>query len=155
MEVRGLRRTHRPSPVAGVELVGSLAEVVDGADHVVVAAPLTPATRHLIDAAALAAMKPGVHLVNIARGGLVDQDALRVALDDGTVALASLDAVDPEPLPEGHWLFSHPQGAAQRPRLVELAGRHRRPCSSASRPTCAAWLDGGPLPDRVDLAQGY
>ena len=109
MEVRGLRRTDRPSEVAGVELVGSVAEAVDGADHVVVAAPLTPATRHLIDDRALAAMKPGVHLVNIARGGLVDQAALRVALDDGHVALASLDAVDPEPLPEGHWLFTHPR----------------------------------------------
>ncbi len=46
-------------------------------------------------------MKPGVHLVNIARGRFVDQDALRVALDDGRVAMATLDTVDPEPLPAG------------------------------------------------------
>ena len=46
--------------------------------------------------------------MNIARGGLVDQDALGEALDDGRVARASLDTVDPEPLPEGHWLYSHP-----------------------------------------------
>jgi phosphoglycerate dehydrogenase-like enzyme len=50
-----------------------------------------------------------VHLVNIARGALVDQDALRVALDDGTVAMATLDTVDPEPLPAGHWLYEHPK----------------------------------------------
>ena len=54
-------------------------------------------------------MKPGVHLVNIARGRLVDQDALRVALDDGRVAMATLDTVDPEPLPAGHWLYEHPK----------------------------------------------
>ena len=76
-EVRALRRTARPSPLDGVEMVDSLAAVLDGADHVVIAAPLTPETRHLIGAEAFAVMKPGVHLVNIARGGLVDQDALR------------------------------------------------------------------------------
>jgi phosphoglycerate dehydrogenase-like enzyme len=75
----------------------------------VLAAPATPRTRHLINAESLALVKPGVHLVNIARGALVDQDALRVALDDGRVAMASLDTVDPEPLPEGHWLYSHPK----------------------------------------------
>jgi phosphoglycerate dehydrogenase-like enzyme len=90
-------------------MVPTLAEALDGADHVVIAAPLTGATRHLIDAGALAQMKPGVHLVNIARGRLVDQDALRVALDDGRVAMATLDTVDPEPLPAGHWLYEHPK----------------------------------------------
>jgi phosphoglycerate dehydrogenase-like enzyme len=50
-----------------------------------------------------------VHLVNVARGELVDQDALRRALDDGRVGLASLDVVDPEPLPAGHWLYAHPR----------------------------------------------
>ena len=53
--------------------------------------------------------KSGLHLVNVARGSLVDQDALRTALDDGRVACASLDTVDPEPLPAGHWLFTHPK----------------------------------------------
>jgi phosphoglycerate dehydrogenase-like enzyme len=64
--------------------------------------------RRLIDAEALALVRPGLHLVNIARGALVDQDALRVALDDGRVARASLDVMTPEPLPAGHWLYTHP-----------------------------------------------
>jgi phosphoglycerate dehydrogenase-like enzyme len=87
MRVRGVRR----SPVAaprGIELVGSLHELVGSADHVVLAAPATTATHHLVDQSVFAAMRPGAHLVNIARGALVDQDALRAALDDGTVALA-------------------------------------------------------------------
>jgi phosphoglycerate dehydrogenase-like enzyme len=108
MDVVALRRTPAPSPVEEVEVVTDLAALLGRSDHVVVAAPATPGTRHLLDAAAFAAMKPGTHLVNIARGSLVDQDALRRALDDGTVARATLDTVEPEPLPECHWLYSHP-----------------------------------------------
>jgi phosphoglycerate dehydrogenase-like enzyme len=109
MQVRALRRSDAPSPIEGVEIVTSLTDVLADADHVVVTAPATPETRHLIGRDAFAAIKPGAHLVNIARGSLVDQDALRVALDDGTVAMASLDTVDPEPLPEGHWMYEHPK----------------------------------------------
>jgi phosphoglycerate dehydrogenase-like enzyme len=90
-------------------MVRSLDALLPDADHVVLAAPATSRTRHLLDAAAFAQMRKGVHVVNIARGSLIDQDALRVALDDGTVAMASLDTVDPEPLPAGHWLYTHPR----------------------------------------------
>jgi phosphoglycerate dehydrogenase-like enzyme len=109
MKVRALRRTNAPSPVEGVEVVTSLDDLLASADHVVIAAPATENTKHLFDAAAFARMKPGSHLVNIARGDLVDQDALRVALDEEQLALASLDTVTPEPLPAGHWLYSHPK----------------------------------------------
>ena len=54
-------------------------------------------------------IKPGVHLVNISRGALVDQDALLDALDDGRVAMATLDVTDPEPLTEDHRLYAHPR----------------------------------------------
>lgn len=109
MRVRACRRTNAPAPLAGVEVLTSLAELAAAADHLVIAAPSTAATRHLIGRDVLAAVKPGLHLVNVARGALVDQEALRGALDDGRVAMASLDAVDPEPLPEGHWLYAHPR----------------------------------------------
>ncbi len=101
------RRTEAPSPIDGVEMSGSLDAVLEASDHLVLAVPLTPRTEHLLDADAFAKVKPGVHLVNIARGRLVDQDALRVALDDDRVAMATLDTVDPEPLPAGHWLYEH------------------------------------------------
>lgn len=109
MSVLAMRRTAAPSPLEGVEIADSLAELLGRSDHIVVAAPANAATRHLLDADALAATKPGAHIINIARGDLIDQDALRNALDDGHIARASLDTVDPEPLPEGHWLYSHPQ----------------------------------------------
>jgi phosphoglycerate dehydrogenase-like enzyme len=107
--VKALRRTTAPSPIEGVEIVTSLAALLGDADHLVLAAPETPATQKMIGEEAFGMMKPGVHLVNIARGGLVDQEALRRALDREVVGLASLDCVEPEPLPAGHWLYSHPR----------------------------------------------
>jgi len=109
MRVRAVRRSRRPSGVPGVELAAGLLDLAKGADHLVVAAPATPDTRQLIGRELLAKVKPGVHLVNVARGSLIDQDALREALDDDRVARASLDVADPEPLPAGHWLYGHPR----------------------------------------------
>ena len=109
MRVLAVRRTVAPSPLEGVEIAASLADLLARSDHIVVAAPATAATRHLLDADALAAAKPGAHIINIARGDLIDQDALRAALDTGHIARASLDTVEPEPLPEGHWLYGHPK----------------------------------------------
>jgi phosphoglycerate dehydrogenase-like enzyme len=101
-------RQHRLSPMAGVELVASLDQVLGEADHLVLALPVTAESRGLLDAEPLALIKPGVHLVSVARSGLIDQDALRPLLDRGHIATASLDVVDPEPLLAGHWLYTHP-----------------------------------------------
>lgn len=153
MQVLATRRTPRPSPVAGVEIV-DLPGLLARSDHLVVAAPATRETRHLIGREALASAKRGVHLVNVARGALVDQEALRAALDGGPVALASLDTVEPEPLPAGHWLYTHPRvrlsphcswsGPGALDRLLDpfLANLGR-------------WRAGEPLEDRVDPERGY
>jgi gluconate 2-dehydrogenase len=74
-----------------------LPELLGTADVVVLAVPATPATHHLIDAAALAAMKPTAHLVNIARGDVVDEAALIAALESGEIAGAGLDVYEREP----------------------------------------------------------
>ena len=125
MRVLALRRRPRPSEVPGVELASDLGELLREADHLVLAAPATAATHHLIDRDALAQVKPGVHLVNVARGTLLDQEALRAALDDGRVAMASLDTIEPEPLPAGHWLYSHPRARNHPSPLVEHAAGTR------------------------------
>jgi phosphoglycerate dehydrogenase-like enzyme len=108
MRVIAFRRRSAAHELSEIELCGTLEELLAQSDHVVIAAPATPETYHLIDGDALAAIKPGAHIVNIARGSLVDQHALLAALDDGRVACASLDTVDPEPLPAGDPLYSHP-----------------------------------------------
>jgi len=109
MRVVAVRRTNRPSPLDGVEVLTALDDLLPQADHLVITAPATAATRHVLDARALSLVKPGVHVVNVSRGSLIDQDALRDALDDGRVAMASLDVAEPEPVPAGHWLYAHPK----------------------------------------------
>jgi phosphoglycerate dehydrogenase-like enzyme len=154
MKIAALRRTATPSPIPEVSLVTDLETLLRGADHVVVAAPETPATRHLLNDASLAWMGPGAHLVNIARGGLVDQEALRRALDDGRVALATLDCVEPEPLPAGHWLYSHPR-VRLTPHISwagsgSHAGLMDRFCENLAR-----HLAGEPLDFVVDPEEQY
>jgi phosphoglycerate dehydrogenase-like enzyme len=85
-----------------------LDEVLGLADHLVIAAPLTAATVGLVGRAAFAQVKPGVHLVNISRGRILDHDALLDALAAGQVGAATLDVTEPEPLPAGHALYTHP-----------------------------------------------
>lgn len=109
MDVVAVRRRLAPSPVDGVRLTTSLEEVLGAADHIVVCAPATPQTDDMIDAAALAHVRPGAHLVNVARGSLVDEDALVDALDSGRLAMASLDVAKGEPLAAGHRFFDHPR----------------------------------------------
>ncbi len=105
MEVLAHRRS--PEPVDGVALV-PLTELLRRSDHLVIAAPLTPATAGLIGAEAFATAKHGMHLINVARGGIVDTAALIAALESGQVGFASLDVTDPEPLPAGHPLWDAP-----------------------------------------------
>jgi glyoxylate reductase len=82
--------------------------LLERSDVVSLHTPLTPETRHIVDAAALARMKPTAILVNTARGPLVDQEALGAALREGSIAAAALDVTDPEPLPPDHPLLGAP-----------------------------------------------
>jgi phosphoglycerate dehydrogenase-like enzyme len=148
------RHAGTPSPVAGVEVVGSLDELLPLADHLVVAAPATTATSHLLDAAAFAKVKPGVHLVNIARGTLVDQDALRAALDDGRVACASLDVADPEPVPADHWLYEHPKVHLTAHISWSMPGGFEN-ISGYFLDNLGRYLAGEPLEGVVDISEGY
>ena len=95
-----------PGAAQTVDVDGFLAALPD-ADVVVLAAAATDDTRGLLDEAAFARMRPSAVLVNIARGPLVDTDALLRALDEERLFGAALDVTDPEPLPDGHPLFSH------------------------------------------------
>jgi phosphoglycerate dehydrogenase-like enzyme len=88
--------------------LSELDQVLDRADIVMLTIALAPETHHLFDRRRLQACKPGVVLINVARGGLVDQQALAAALVSGQVGAAGLDVVDPEPLPASDPLWGAP-----------------------------------------------
>ncbi|HEX5512062.1 MAG TPA: C-terminal binding protein [Actinomycetales bacterium] len=94
---------------AGIELVADLSELLRRSDIISLHAPLTQQTQNLIDAAALATMRPGAFLVNVSRGGLVDEHALAAALRDGHLAGAALDVLSTEPPPADHPLLDAPR----------------------------------------------
>jgi phosphoglycerate dehydrogenase-like enzyme len=148
------RRVDAGSPVPGVQVTGTLPDVLGAADHLVLATPATSRTHHLLDDAAFGRVKPGVHVVNIARGALIEQDALRRALDDGRVARASLDTVDPEPLPAGHWMYSHPR-VFLTPHSSWSSKAFFRASIDIFVDNLARYLEGRPLEHVVDPEEGY
>lgn len=153
MDVVGYRRSSAAMPLAGMRS-GSLEEVLAHADHLVVAAPATPATYHLVGEEALRLVKPGVHLVNIARGSLVDSDALLAALDDGRVARASLDVAEGEPLAAGHPFYAHP-GVRLTPHTSNSSSRTANRTVAMFTENLARYRAGRPLEGVVDVAAGY
>jgi phosphoglycerate dehydrogenase-like enzyme len=110
MHVLATRRSETPPPpyVDRQTRPDKLMELLPQADVVVLCVPLTKQTEGMIGADELEAFKPDSYLVNIARGKVVDTEALLKALEDGRLAGACLDVTDPEPLPSGHPLWTMP-----------------------------------------------
>lgn len=108
LRVIGTKRDSSTGAGAADEVHGNdrLLSLLPMADIVALTCPLTPETENLVDAHALAAMKPGAHLVNVARGRCIDETALLAALKDGKLAAAALDCVREEPLPASSPLWS-------------------------------------------------
>ncbi len=122
-----------------------LEELLERADFVSLHTPLTAQTRHLIGAAALARMKRTALLVNTARGGVVDQDALREALHAGEIAGAALDVTDPEPLPADHPLLDSPNLLVV-PHVGSATVQTRARMAAMAVDNLLAALDGRPMP---------
>jgi phosphoglycerate dehydrogenase-like enzyme len=108
MQVIGLRRRVRGDEPCETWELHRLHELLPSLDHLVLALPLAPETRHLLDADALARMKPGATLVNVGRGALVDEAALADALRAGRLGGAALDVFEVEPLPRESPLWDLP-----------------------------------------------
>ncbi len=139
----------------GMEVVHSsrssgvpLEELLERADFVSLHTPLTPETRALVDAGALARMKPTALLVNTSRGGVIDQDALRTALHEGTIAGAALDVTDPEPLPADHPLLDAPNLLVV-PHVGSATVRTRARMAAMAVENLLAALDGREMPHPV------
>lgn len=125
-EVTGVRRSGGDSDAADrVITPDRLTAVLPTADAVLLSLPLSPETENVADAAFFAAMKPGSLLLNVGRGGLVDETALLGALDSGSLAHASLDVVRQEPLDPDSPLWAHP-GITLTPHIAALTEQSSR-----------------------------
>ena len=122
-----------------------LHQALQQADFVSLHAPLTPQTHHLIDDAALRAIKPGAILVNTSRGGLVDQAALAAALHEGRLGAAALDVTDPEPLPADDPLLAAPNLLVV-PHIGSATHTARTRMAHMAVDNLLAGLAGEPLP---------
>lgn len=156
MTVTGVRANPAAHPVCD-RVVGpdQLDAVLAGTEFLVLACPLTDATRGLIDRRRLGLLPKGAGIVNIGRGELVDQDALCDLLESDHLSGAVLDVFTPEPIPEGHRLWTTPNliisphtsaddPATYNPRSLDIFLDNLR-----------AYQDGKPLPNRFDIARGY
>ncbi|MGB1253100.1 MAG: 2-hydroxyacid dehydrogenase [Candidatus Promineifilaceae bacterium] len=123
----------------------SLSELLRCSDFVSLHTPLSAETKHLINAETLAQMKPSAILVNTARGGVVDQNALEAALRNGVIRAAALDVTDPEPLPPSHPLFSLPN-CLIAPHIGSATERTRRRMAERACANLLAGLRGEKLP---------
>ncbi|MEV1130565.1 NAD(P)-dependent oxidoreductase [Agromyces sp. NPDC049794] len=147
----------RAEPVAGAfrtVTTSELGEALERAEVVFIAAALTGASRRLMGAAEFARMLQGAVLVNVARGGLVDTDALVDALRSSRLGGAGLDVTDPEPLPEGHPLWSIPE-CIITPHVADTDAMTVPLFAERVRRNVAAFLGDGGFEGRIDLAAGY
>ena len=151
VDVTIVRRSSGPGTLGPDEWRAQLGEF----DWVILAVPATDETDGMIGAAELAAMKPSARLINIARGSVVDQDALLTALTSSQIAEAFLDVTTPEPLPADHPLWDvpnahvtmHLSGRAQDKMFIRSAQRFLE--------NLARYKAGEPLQPRVNLDLGY
>jgi phosphoglycerate dehydrogenase-like enzyme len=124
------------------------------ADYVVIAAPETPETKHLMGAAELARMKPTARLINVARGSLLDEAALVHALETGALAGAAIDVAAAEPLPPDSPLWRAPN-LIITPHTSALSDRLWERETVLLVELLERWFDGREMTNRVDLVRGY
>jgi D-2-hydroxyacid dehydrogenase (NADP+) len=157
LEVEVLAVTRRGHPVDGAARTlpaDRVGEVWGAADHVVIAAPATGATRHLVGAPELEAMRDEAWLVNVARGSLIDTDALVRALADEQIGGAALDVTDPEPLPDGHPLWEEPR-ALISPHAANPPAAQWRHLSRHVEENVRRFAAGDQLLAPIDPSAGY
>ncbi len=153
--VTGVRRTARPAPdFDDIRTVDDLLDALSGAHVVVVAVPATTGTRGMLDAEALRRCAPGCLLVNIGRGGVVEEDAVAALLREGHLAGAALDVFAVEPLPADSPLWDAP-GALLTPHVSWTTPGYERMVADLFLDNVARVERGEPVRNRVDPSRGY
>lgn len=131
-----------------------LQDMLAAADVVVVAAPYTKETHHLLSTAEIAAMKPDAYLIVVSRGGIVDEDALATAMQAGHLAGAGIDVTEREPLPADSPLWVLPN-VILTPHLAGSSFQKERRCVEVLRENLLRFGRGEPLINVVDKRAGY
>lgn len=134
--------------------VDRLQDLMAISDVVAVAAPYTPETHHLLDAAAFAAMPAGGYLIAVSRGGIVDEPAMLAALDSGHLAGAGLDVCEVEPLPADSPIWDHPN-IVLTPHLAGSSSQKERRCVEVLRENILRLQKGDALINLVDKRLGF
>ena len=134
--------------------VAKLHEALPEADYVLIAAPETPETRHLIGAAEIAKMKRGARLINVGRGSLLDEAAMLRALESGALGGAAIDVAKLEPLPAESPLWKAPN-LLITPHTSGVSDRLWDRQTAVLIDLLESWFDGRELFNRVDFARGY
>lgn len=156
MDVTGVASRDRDNDPDFSAVYGAsrLFELLPNFDYVVVAAPLTPATRGLFDADAFERMSPHARFINIGRGPIVMTDDLVAALQDGVIAGAVLDVFEEEPLPRDHPLWDAPNTVLTAHMAGDFIG-WREALVDQFVSLFRRWKSGGELRNLVDKKKGY
>ena len=155
LRVIGLKT--RPEPIPHADAVWGierLHEALRQADYVVIVVPKTPGTLKLIDARAIAALKPGAVFINVARGGVVDEPALLAALRERRIAFAAVDVFESEPLPPESPFWRQENMLVTPHSSSDVEGWHGLVAGIFAE-NLENWLAGRPLRNLTDPARGY
>jgi phosphoglycerate dehydrogenase-like enzyme len=131
-----------------------LDDMLEAADVVLISCPYTKETHHLINRNRLGRMKPSAILINIARGGIVDEEALIACLKDGHLGGAGLDVCEVEPLPPDSPLWDAPR-LVITPHCAGLSAHRRRRLTQFFCENLKRYLAGKPLLNAIDQQRGY
>jgi glyoxylate/hydroxypyruvate reductase A len=156
LQVTGVRTHAAPHPDCHeVITAAELDRVLPTTDCLALAAPLTEATRGMLDRRRLGLLPQGAGVVNIGRGALLDQDALCDLLDSGHLSGAVLDVFTPEPLPEGHRMWTTPNVIVSPHTSVDDPGSYNPRSLDLFFENLRARRDGQPMPNVFDTTRGY
>ncbi len=156
MRVTGVRHTAAPHPACdSVVGMDGLDDVLHEAEYLFMAPPLTPQTQHLLNRERIAKLPKGAGVVNIGRGGLIEQDALLDALDSGHLGGAVLDVFTPEPVPPEHRLWHTPNLLMTPHVSADDPQTYNARSLDIFFDNLRAQRAGRAMPNRFDLSKGY
>ncbi|MGG6898540.1 NAD(P)-dependent oxidoreductase [Rhizobium sp. BR 315] len=154
MDVSILRREPPAEAPAGARYCSDIEELIGWADHLVLALPSTAESRNMLNRSRLLSARTGLHLINISRGDLLDQEGLIAAIDAGRIRCATLDVTDPEPLPIGHPMLTHPK-ILITPHNAWTGGDWKAAFTARVLRGLDAYANGDKPDFQVDVERGY